>query len=185
MTKMIETMNTNPYSQLHKLVETRYSCRDYSDRPVERDLILSVLDVVRLAPSACNRQPWKFLVADSDELRNAVIGSYEREWIRTAPEFIVCCGLHSEAWHRKSDGKDHTDVDLAIAIEHLCLAASTIDLATCWICNFDPEPIRKAFELPDDVEPIAIIPIGYPADASNIPAKKRKELSEIVKWGKF
>lgn len=178
-------MQTNAYPQLYELARDRFSCRAYSDRPVERDTLLAVLDVARLAPSACNKQPWLFLVADSDELRKAVTDSYTRDWIKTAPEFIIACGIHSEAWHRGFDGKDHTDVDLSIAIEHICLAATSMELATCWVCNFDPAIITEAFNLPDGVEPIAIIPIGYPAEGTEIPAKKRKALSEIVKWGKF
>ncbi len=178
-------MQTNAYPQLYELARDRFSCRAYSDRPVERDTLLAILDVARLAPSACNRQPWLFLVADTDELRNAVISSYTRDWIKTAPEFIIACGIHSEAWHRGCDGKDHTDVDLSIAIEHICLAATSMELATCWVCNFDPAVITEAFNLPEGVEPIAIIPIGYPADGTEIPAKKRKSLTEIVKWGKF
>ncbi|MDE6118070.1 MAG: nitroreductase family protein [Duncaniella sp.] len=178
-------MQTNAYPQLYELARERFSCRSYSNRPVERDTLRAVLDVARLAPSACNKQPWLFLIADSDDLRKAVTDSYQREWIKTAPEFIIACGLHSEAWHRSFDGKDHTDVDLSIAIEHLCLAATSMELATCWVCNFDPAVIAKAFNLPPDVEPIAIIPIGYPAESQAFPAKKRKSLSEIVKWGKF
>ncbi len=178
-------MQSNAYPQLYELARDRFSCRSYSDRPVERDTLLAVLDVARLAPSACNKQPWMFLVADSDELRRAVIESYHREWIKTAPEFIIACGLHSKAWHRSCDGKDHTDVDLSIAIEHLCLAATAMELATCWVCNFDPAVISKAFNLPADVEPIAIIPIGYADENKALSAKSRKSLSEIVKWGKF
>ncbi|MDE5689822.1 MAG: nitroreductase family protein, partial [Duncaniella sp.] len=104
-------MQSNAYPQLYRLSQLRYSCRAYSDRPVRRDTLRSVLDVARLAPSACNRQPWVFLVADSAEQREAIISSYDRQWIRTAPEFIVACGIHDEAWHRGCDGKDHTDVD--------------------------------------------------------------------------
>ena len=178
-------MQSNAYPQLYRLSQLRHSCRDYSDRPVSRDTLRSVLDVARLAPSACNRQPWVFLVADSAEQREAITGSYDRQWIRTAPEFIVACGIHDEAWHRGCDGKDHTDVDLSIAIEHLCLAATSLELGTCWVCNFDPAPIAEAFGLPAGVEPVAIIPIGYPADPQAVPEKKRKSLDEIVRWGKF
>lgn len=178
-------MQSNAYPQLYELARDRFSCRAYSDRPVEKDKMLAVLDVARLAPSACNHQPWMFLVVDSDELRESIFRSYDREWIRTAPEFIVACGNHDEAWHRGCDNKDHTDVDLAIAIEHICLAATSLELATCWVCNFDPTEISKAFNLPEGIEPIAIIPIGYPAEGTEIPAKKRKALHDVVKWGKF
>ncbi|MDE6393734.1 MAG: nitroreductase family protein, partial [Duncaniella sp.] len=110
---------------------------------------------------------------------------YTRDWIKTAPEFIIACGVHDEAWHRQMDGKDHTDVDVSIAVEHLCLAATSLGLATCWVCNFDPEIIRRAFRLPEGMEPVAIIPIGFPAEPDVIPAKKRKAMDEIVRRGKF
>lgn len=173
------------YPELYNLALSRYSCRSYSPEPVPDDILMAVLDIARLAPSACNRQPWLFIIADSDDERRAIAESYSREWIKTAPTYIVACGIHEQAWHRPADGKDHTDVDLSIAIEHLCLAASSMHLGTCWVCNFDPTVISNAFRLPDGVEPIAIIPIGYPAQGDTAPAKTRKELSEIVRRGKF
>lgn len=178
-------MQQNAYPQLYYIAEERFSCRSFSTEPVDPDTLVAAMDIVRLSPSACNRQPWMFLMADSPAERAAVIESYPREWIKTAPEFIIACGNHDEAWHRPHDGKDHTDVDVAIAVEHLCLAAATLDLATCWVCHFDPEVIRKAFNIPPHIEPIAIIPIGHPADGVSAPAKTRKSLDEIFHRGKF
>lgn len=173
------------YPQFYALSEDRFSCRAFKPDAVEPSLLLSVLDAARLAPSACNRQPWMFAVADTEELRQAVAASYHREWFASAPVYIVACGLHSEAWHRQADGKDHTDVDVAIAVEHLCLAAASLGLGTCWVCNFDTAAVARAFNMPDDVEPIALIPLGYPADGIAPAPKKRKNLTEIVRWGKF
>ncbi len=175
------------YPQFYNLSLNRYSCRSYSNAPVARDLIAAVLDAVRLAPAACNRQPGKFLVIDTPGLRAEIQKSYGRDWFKEAPVYIVALGIHDEAWHRPFDGKDHTDVDVAIAVEHLCLAATTLGLGTCWVCNFDPKIVAEALALPEGVEPVAIIPIGHPdtpADAG-APEKKRKEFDEIVKWGKF
>lgn len=167
------------------LFAERYSCRSYDPRPVEREKLLTVLEAVRLAPSACNRQPWTFLVVDDEAGLSAVVEAYNRDWIRSAPACIIAFGRHDEAWHRPSDGKDHTDIDVAIAIEHLCLASTAEGLGTCWVCNFDVDVIRKAFDVPVGLEPIAIIPIGYPAADSSVPAKVRKPLDEIVKWNKL
>lgn len=178
-------MQINAYPQLYDLILNRYSCRNYASTPVPADLLLAVVDAARLAPSACNRQPWQFLVADSEPLRQAVRASYSRDWIATAPLYLIACGLHDQAWHRPADGKDHTDVDLSIAIEHLCLAAASMGLGTCWVCNFDPKVITDAFQLPPQAEPIAIIPIGYPADNRPAPVKNRKEIDQILKWGKY
>lgn len=173
------------YPHFYSLSEDRFSCRSFKPDAIDEALILSVIDATRLAPSACNRQPWLFVVADTPELRQAVAESYPREWFAAAPVFIVACGLHSEAWHRPTDGKDHTDVDVAIAVEHLCLAATSLGLGSCWVCNFDAVAVAKAFNMPDDVEPIALIPLGYPADGLTLTPKKRKNLTEILRWGKF
>lgn len=173
------------YPELYALALERFSCRSYSQRPVGRDTLRAVLDVARLAPSACNRQPWLFIIARGEDERRAVAEAYPREWIGSAPEYIIACGDHRQAWHRPADGKDHTDVDVSIAVEHLCLAAASMHLATCWVCNFDAAFISRAFNLPEGVEPVAIVPIGYPADSVNPPAKNRKELNEIVHEGKL
>lgn len=178
--------DNNAYRSFYNLVNSRYSCRAYDTaRPVPRDIMLEVLDAARLAPSACNRQPWTFLVADTHELCELAASSYEREWARTAPAFIIACGRHEDAWHRSIDGKDHTDVDLSIAVEHICLAAASLGLGSCWICNFDPEVIVRGFNLPEGVEPVAMVAIGYPAENSKPVEKRRKPLDEIVKWGKY
>lgn len=175
----------NAYPEFYHLAAERYSCRKYTNAPVSRELIMAVLDTVRLAPSACNKQPWKFLVLDTPELRDIVIRSYSRDWIKEASVYIVALGLHDEAWHRSFDGKDHTDVDVSIAVEHLCLGAASLGLGTCWVCNFDPAIVREGLNLPDNVEPIAIIPMGYPDSDGTVPEKKRKPFDEIVKWGKY
>lgn len=173
------------YPQLYNMVMQRYSCRQYLDKPVGRDLIAAILDMARLAPSACNRQPWEFLVIDTDPMRGKVIDSYGRDWVKNVPVFIVALGLHDEAWKRPTDGKDHTDIDVAIAVEHICLAATSMDLGSCWICNFDAERLRTDLNLPDGVEPIAIIPIGYPDPTAPVPLKNRKPFDQIVKWGAY
>ena len=173
------------YPQLYNLVEKRYSCREYLNKPVGRDLISGILDIARLAPSACNRQPWEFLVIDTDPLREKVIASYNREWVKNVPVFIIALGLHDEAWKRLYDGKDHTDVDVAIAVEHICLAATSMDLGTCWICNFDAAKLSADLNLPEGIEPIAIIPLGYPNPTAAVPLKNRKPFDQIVKWGAY
>lgn len=167
------------------VVRQRYSCRSYNPgRAVGRDLVRAVVEAARLAPSACNRQPWSF-VAVTDPDKRRVLLAKSRPVFADAPVLLVALGYHSEAWHRPSDGKDHTDVDVSIAVEHICLAASTLGLGSCWICSFDVDATRKALEIPDDVEPVALIPLGYPADDAIVPEKKRKTLDDILKWEKF
>lgn len=177
-------MTAESYPQYYSLVNERYSCRKYSADKVSRDLLLAILDTARLAPSACNKQPWHFVVADTDELCAEISECYGRDWVKTVPAFIIVCGKHADAWHR-ADGKDHTDIDIAIATEHICLAATSLKLGTCWICNFDTTKLAETLNLPTDMEAIAIIAVGYPAPATAISAKKRKNIDEITQWGKF
>ena len=161
------------------LVKTRYSVRSYEQKEIESSKLDYIMECVRLAPSAVNFQPWTFAIITEPERLAALKTAYSREWIQTAPCIIVACADHTQSWHRKVDNKDHADVDLSIAIEHLCLAAAEQGLGTCWVCNFDVDTCRKVMQLPSHIEPIALIPIGYPSEQA-IPEKKRKTLEEIM-----
>ncbi len=168
------------------LAKKRYSSRKFEDKPVEKELLMQVLEAGRVAPSAKNKQPWHFVVITKDESLKQMHECYEREWLKTAKCVIVVCGDHREAW-RRSDGKIHTDIDVAIAIDHMTLAATDLGLSTCWICKFDVMKCAKFLELQEGVEPIALIPIGYPADETNENRhdQLRKPIDEIVHWEKF
>ena len=168
---------------LKELVESRYSVRNYLTKPVEKDKIDYILECARLAPSACNLQPWHFYVISDDSLKAKIQETYNREWLKNAPVYIVVCKNEKQSWKRAKDGMDSADIDAAIAAEHICLAASSIGLGTCWICNFDCDLLTNILECPEGVTPIAIFPIAYiDKDKSSAPAKKRKLLTEITTW---
>lgn len=179
--------NLESYPRLLSLMTERNSCRSYDlgRSPLDHDLISAVIDAARLAPSACNRQPWLFMVVEGEEAKEKMFLAYGRDWIKSAPAYIVALGRPGEAWHRPADGHDHTDVDLSIAVEHMCLAATALGLGTCWVCNFDPAVLRREFNIPDDLVPVAILPIGYPAPGSPATVKNRKTAEEITRWGSF
>lgn len=168
------------YSEYLSLCRERFSERKFLPKEVGRETLLEVMEAVRLAPSACNRQPWKFVIVTGGPTLDALRKAYRRDGFREAPVTIICLGLHDEAWVRPTDGKDHTDIDLAIAIEHLCLAATARGLATCWVCSFDVEAVRACLSLPEGVEPVAMIPLGWPVDEA--PEKTRKNIAEITEW---
>jgi nitroreductase len=173
------------YKSFLNLVEGRYSCRAFLSTPITRQDIVAIIEAARQAPSACNRQPWRFIVVSDAETKAKIFAAYPREWMTTAPTLIVACGVHTEAWHRASDGKDHTDIDIAIASEHICLAATALGIGSCWVCNFDTEIVRNALSIPDGIEPIVIIPIGYPDSDSHMHTKQRKSVDDIIQWEKF
>jgi nitroreductase len=168
------------------LAKQRYSSRKYLDKPIEREVLLKILEAGRVAPSAKNKQPWHFVIITQEESLKKIRECYQREWLQTAKCIIVVCGDHREAW-RRSDGKIHTDIDVAIAIDHITLAATDMGLSTCWICKFDVMKCAQIMDLPEGVEPIALIPVGYPADEPDVNRhhQLRKPLDEIVHWDKF
>jgi len=169
--------------EFNQLITNRYSVRSFTSQIVNRSTILEILGAARMAPSAVNFQPWHFIVITDPENLVEIQDVYPRNWFREAPVCIVVCSDHQQSWKRKSDGKDFADVDVAIAIDHLVLKATDLGLGTCWVCNFDAEMVRKKLQLPDHIEPIALIPLGY--TTSEAPLKSRKSLSELIHWEKF
>ena len=165
------------------LAKNRYSSRKYVSAPVEEEKLLKILEAARVAPSAVNKQPWIFYVIREKYNLEKICTAYHRDWLKEAPVVIVACANHGASWIR-ADKKDHADIDLAIAIDHMTLQATELGLATCWICNFDVTKCREILKLYSHIEPIAIIPLAYPADITdpNRHSNMRKPLDEIVVW---
>lgn len=164
-----------------ELAKKRYSVRNYKPEPVSDDDLHYVLEAGRVAPSAVNYQPWTFLVIRQPENLEGVYGLYHREWFRQAPVVIILLADHDKAWKR-ADGKDHADIDAAIAADHMTLAAADRGLGTCWVCNFDKEKTVRHFNLPPHLEPVILLPLGYPDSVVDINRHetKRKKQEEIV-----
>lgn len=163
-----------------ELAEKRFSVRKYTDEAVSQEQLEYILECVRLAPSAVNFQPWHFYVVTKAEDKAKIHECYSREWIRTAPMYVICCIRHDEAWVRRADQKEHGNIDIAIATEHLCLAAAEQGLGTCWVCNFDAQRCHELFHLPENEEPAVLIPLGHPAPDVEPNPKSRKAMSEIT-----
>jgi nitroreductase len=167
----------------HELVETRRSVRGYDpSRPLPDDLLNRILDAGRLAPSAKNLQPWKFIVVSSPEMLAAVRPCYEREWFRQAPHILIVKGDRNAAWVRSGDGWNSLETDMAIAMDHIVLAAHAEGVATCWISAFDPALLHKVLNLTPDEEVFAITPLGYASPDAATRPKDRKPLDEVVEY---
>ncbi|MDP1622155.1 MAG: nitroreductase family protein [Bacteroidales bacterium] len=169
-----------------ELAMRRYSVRNYSDVRVEEEKLNYILECGRVAPSAANNQPWHIIVIRDVEMRRKLAMTYNRDWFIQAPVILVICGDHQSGWKR-ADGKDHTDIDVSIIIDHITLAAAEQGLGTCWICNFDAILCSQVLALPQHIEPIAYLPVGYPADSTDNNSRhlKRKSLNEIIHYETF
>ena len=160
------------------LSQERFSARKFTSEAVSQEDLEYIMECVRLAPSACNKQPWRWFIVKSDEAKQKLQEAYDRPWFKTAPMYIVGMKNVEENWVRKYDEKPHGDIDLAIATEHLCLAATERGLGTCWVCAFDPAIVNQHFHR-EGCEPVVIVPIGHIAEDCPHGEKKRKSLEEI------
>ncbi|HPE57323.1 MAG TPA: nitroreductase family protein [Bacteroidales bacterium] len=165
------------------LAKSRFSLRKYTTQPVSDDDLKNILEAGRVAPSAVNYQPWKFLVIREKETLEMVHTLYHREWFKQAPVVIIILADHEQSWIR-SDGKDHADIDIAIAADHMTLAATDLGLGTCWVCNFDKQKTIEAFKLPENLEPLVFLPLGHPDQETDVNRHKtkRKPFDQIVEW---
>jgi nitroreductase len=160
---------------LYQAIAGRRSSRNFKPTAVSDQQMARIWEAVRQAPSACNLQPWHFLVVKSPEVR-ARVGKVLQPWAMTAPVIVIALGNKNTAWRR--DGQSYHEVDVAIAVEHLILAAAAEGLGSCWICAFNRLSMSKALGLGPEWDPVVAIPIGYADDPS--PGTERKPLKEIV-----
>jgi nitroreductase len=163
-------------------IGARYSVRGYKSDPIDDDTLGRVLEAARSAPSASNRQPFRLIVIHTEGREEELARIYGRPWFVDAPLIIAAVAVPGEAW-RRMDDKPYDEVDAAIAMDHLILAAASLGLGTCWIAAFDPAAAREVLGLPHDVEPVAFTPLGFPDKARA--ATARKPLDELVKYERW
>jgi nitroreductase len=166
-----------------KVITGRESIRSYDpSKPVDRAVLERILEAGRIAPSAANRQPWRFVLISSRDMLMQVRRSYQKPWFQDAPHVLVVVGRTSEAWSRQ-DGWNSIETDMAIAMDHMILAAENEGVGTCWIATFDPIALRTALTLTTDERVYAITPLGYSrAGVAKKGQKQRKTLQEVVKY---
>lgn len=157
----------------------RFSARKFTTEPVSKEDLEYIMECVRLAPSACNRQPWKWLIVRSEQAMKKLQECYDREWFKTAPMYIVGMKNTEDNWVRKYDNKPHGDIDVAIAAEHLCLAATERGLGTCWVCAYDSNKMKERFPR-EGYEAVVIISLGHMAEDCPHNPKNRKAMNEII-----
>ena len=163
-------------------IRERRSVRTYQTKPVPDDKLMNVLEAARLAPSASNRQAWKFVVVKDATKRNALARAAAHQYfVGEAPVVIAAVALHPDSI--MSCGVPSYAVDLAIAVDHMTLIAVDEGLGTCWIGAFSQEEVRQILNIPKQYKVVALLPLGFPADSPG--AKSRKSLEEIVSYDTF
>lgn len=168
-----------------EFAQKRCAIRKYKDEKVENDKLITILEAARIAPTAHNLQPQKILIVQSEEgLAKLARGSNTYG----APLAFIVCSDHEKTWKRSHDGKDSADIDASIATSYMMLQAVELDLGSVWVGNFNPAIIRNEFNIPETIEPINILLVGYAIDEDLLSGQrliKRKNLTETITYESF
>lgn len=165
-----------------ELAENRFSVRAFSDRKVERDVIEKILRAGQVAPTACNFQPQRIFVIESEEalekLRKCTMSHFH------APLAFLICYDRNECWKREYDGKSSGDIDASIVCTHMMLEAANLGVGSTWVMHYIPEAVKVEFELPDGLESTALLVMGYPKEgvAPSPLHSRTKPIADTVKF---
>ena len=187
-----KTMNVS----LSDVIKIRRSVRAYLDKPVETKLIEEIIEAARLSPSACNSQPWRFIVVTDKNIKNQitdkVLGGIfvPNSWAKTAPVIIAVCAELSFVPHTVTSKLyfKRTQLhllDIGIAIEQLVLKATELGLGTCIIGWFNGRVLRKLLNIPKSIQTIALITLGYPEEPLTVNQKTKHPLNKILFFDKY
>lgn len=168
-----------------EIAKKRYAVRKFQSKKVEQEKLLKILEAGRVAPTGANKQPQRLIVVQEDEGLGKISKAAN---IYGAPLVIIVCGNHDLVWKRPFDGKSILDIDTTIVTDHMMLQATELDLGSVWICYFKPDVIKTEFNLPDNLEPVSILAIGYADGEPASPDRHdvtRRPLSEIVSYEKL
>ena len=178
--------------QFSELVKLRQSVRAYKPDSVDPDKILRCIEAARIAPSACNSQPWKFIIVDNPELKNKTAQTTSNRFLplnhftKQAPVHIVIINEGSNltaSLGNKIKNKQYSLFDIGIAAEHFCLQAVEEGLGTCILGWFNEKKLRELLKIPDNKRPELIITVGYPNE--KLRKKKRKTIEKITSYNEY
>ena len=162
-------------------IKGRRSVRSYSDRLLEEEKLLQVLEAGRIAPSARNDQEWRFiLVRDPKKIKLLMDAADGQPSVGQAPAAIVVCGTDR---HLMDCGQPTDTVNCSIALTHMMLEAYELGLGTCWLGHFFADKVKKALDIPDHVSVVAFTPIGYPNEVPEV--RPRKSFGEVISYDKY
>jgi len=172
--------------EFYEVLKTRRSIRSYKQDAVSEETLNRILEAARIAPSGSNRQPWRFILIDDEELKSSVAELCGKQmWISEAPIVVVACGINIDYNRGGYMGDMSFMMDVTISFTHLILAARAEGLGTCWIGSFDNDSLKHLLGVPEDVNVVAVTPIGYPKGEGFRKTGKRKNLKEIISENEF
>ncbi len=164
-------------------IRTRRSVRSFANRPLPPDVLERLRAALRAAPSACNFQPWHFIFVMEVALRRKVAAcANDQFWMADAPVIVAACGLPELAYQHMGGHGNSVDIDVAVAVDHLTLAAVAEGLGTCWVGAFDEQRVKRLLAVPESAKIVALVPLGYPTSADlNTPLEdaRRKPAAEV------
>ncbi len=181
--------------QFVSLVRQRLSCRVYDPaRPVPHQAIETCLEAARLAPSACNQQPWRFIIVEDADLRKQIyekgrLPGLAHTWLQDAPVIVALCVELDWVTHKVApafSGIPYYLLDAGIAGEHFVLAATEQGLGTCWIGWFKERAVKKILKVPRRVRIVSLLSLGYPASSDESSSRTpRKSIGQISTWNSW
>ena len=175
----------NKLKTFYELYDRRRSIREYSEHPIEEEVLHRLLEILRRAQSAANCQPWRFIVIKADDpVREEFNSVFYREGFKSAPVVVAALAEPEKAWTRKHDNKNYAWVDVTIALTEMIGAATAEGLGACWIAAVDPDEARHILCYPDGLELVGLVTLGYPAEELKRINKERKPLHDIVTYGR-
>lgn len=168
-----------------EIARKRFAVRKYETRKVEEFKLLQILEAGRIAPTAANKQPQRIIViqeeAGHEKLKKAAN-------VYGAPLALIVCADNSSVWKRPFDGKVTVDIDASIVTDHMMMEAVELGLGTLWICYFKPDILKAEFNIPDNIEPVNILAVGYNAGPVYSPDRHnetRQPLNQTVFYESF
>lgn len=171
-----------------ELILKRESCRNYSDKKVDRDDLVEIVDIASMSPSACNSQPWKFIIVDDEKIKlipPLLQGGGFNKWTVNVPSFIIICETFAKLGDGVcNDSQHYAQIDIGIAAANLTLAATSQGLSTCIMGCFDEQMLKEIFNIPNEIRIRLVIAVGY-AENDNVINKTRKNLDQIISFNNF
>jgi nitroreductase len=170
--------------EILEAIKTRRSVRSYAKTPVPPVSISRLMKAIRFAPSACNNQPWHFIWVQNEEVKRRIAAAAgNKEWLAEPPYIVVACGYPAKAYPSMGGHGNSVDIDVAIAIDHLTLAAVGEGLGTCWIGAFNEAAVKQLLVIPPEAKVVGITPVGFPSSPvllRHIDENNRKPLKDII-----